>query len=333
MAGFRRYGTLDLFIGSGADGNWTPATSGMSRDMYTINSTINSGVVLTSNLFKIFARETITINGTVTFPALNGGPGEDGPSTGSLTGGTGASGGGFGTLGGGQAGGDGGNSNGGGGSGGGNVLTTGSGVGGLGGLWAPGAGGAGAAGAVGGGQGGAGGLLDYSSINDNFVGQFDGPLFILTGMVSGANGVSNPSFTATGQQPANLTWGSQLCYGGSGGGGGGAGTNGGGGGGGGGGPVLLLVARKIVLGPTAVLTYVGGHGGDGGLPTVATGNGGGGGGGGGMVMMVCHTLMQDPAAQINVIGGLGGMSKNQAGNTFRAASGANGRILSFVDYF
>jgi hypothetical protein len=91
-------------FGDGSDGDVTIATNTtLSRDMFYTNLTINSGVTLNPNGYRIFVRGTLTNNGTI---ARNGDAG--GNATGATTAGGGGAGLSTGTLGGSAAGGAGG---------------------------------------------------------------------------------------------------------------------------------------------------------------------------------------------------------------------------------
>lgn len=59
----------DKIFGNGSDGNVTiSANTSLSRDMYYNTLTVNSGITLFTNGFKIFVKETLTNNGTIGMP-------------------------------------------------------------------------------------------------------------------------------------------------------------------------------------------------------------------------------------------------------------------------
>lgn len=103
--------------------------------------------------------------------------------------------------------------------------------------------------------------------------------------------------------------------------GGGDGTNKGGSGGGGGG-VILLVAKKIILGPSSVLSAKGGNG------AAGAGGNAGGGGGGGAGAIVMHTLDLSIATGATIVAtpGLGG-----AGVGTGTAGGPGGTNFRYAD--
>lgn len=59
----------DKVFGNGIDGNVTISTNtSLSRDMYYNTLTVDSGITLFTNGFKIFVKETLTNNGTIGMP-------------------------------------------------------------------------------------------------------------------------------------------------------------------------------------------------------------------------------------------------------------------------
>lgn len=71
--------SIDYF-GSGIDGDVTiSSNTNLTRDMYYNNLTINSGITLNPNGYRIFVKETLTNNGEI---QRNGNTGEDGSSDG-----------------------------------------------------------------------------------------------------------------------------------------------------------------------------------------------------------------------------------------------------------
>jgi len=150
----------------------------------------------------------------------------------------------------------------------------------------------GAGGGGGGGSGGQGGGLTQSNAND-------GGFFMYERLITGKN-------TAY----ANLN-----LAGGSGGGGGGAAGSGGGGGGSGAGPVAVATAK--ILG-TLAFQANGGNGGDGNV-----GGGGGGGGGGGATMILLTTSV---AAGVTTTAN-GGTHGLGTGGLANGGNGAAGKII------
>lgn len=66
--------TILNYFGDGSDGDVTISTNTtLTRDMYYNNLTVNSGITLTTNNFKIFVKETLTNNGTIKGTLLNNG--------------------------------------------------------------------------------------------------------------------------------------------------------------------------------------------------------------------------------------------------------------------
>jgi hypothetical protein len=73
----------DQSYGSGFDGNVVISTNtSLSRDMYYNNLTINSGIHLNTNGFKVFVKDTLTLNGTIGIRST------DSASTGTVSGNT-----------------------------------------------------------------------------------------------------------------------------------------------------------------------------------------------------------------------------------------------------
>jgi len=291
--------TAEAIFGDGSDGNVTIAVdTTLTRDMYYNNLTINGGVKLLPDGYRIFVRRTLTLNGNIVVNGNDGATAPDTPSGGGGAGGTAqpasgarvltlatnllsVAGGGGGAQGGGVA------------AAGGNSTA------------APFGFVAGsvtnAAGGVG--QGGAGGR---SAGNVN----------------GGASGTNTIVAAASGSYPANLTQAlllrnSQLSNaftpgsGGGGGRGGDAAGSGGGGGGGASGGLIVVVANQIV--GAGILQAKGGKGGNAAnLVAVPPSSGGGGGGGGGGLVVVIIGTGSFPT--VDVSGGVGGLP-GQSGGT------------------
>lgn len=70
----------NLYFGTGADGDVTiSVNTSLSKDMYYNNLTINTGVTLNPNGYRIFVKDTLTINGTglIARNGNNGGNGDN----------------------------------------------------------------------------------------------------------------------------------------------------------------------------------------------------------------------------------------------------------------
>ncbi|MFC3883747.1 hypothetical protein ACFOU2_09640 [Bacillus songklensis] len=75
--------SVNFLFGNGMDGNVTiSANTNLTRDMYYENLTINSGIKLSTNGYKIFVRGTLTNNGII---EANGPNGTNGSSTDTYT--------------------------------------------------------------------------------------------------------------------------------------------------------------------------------------------------------------------------------------------------------
>lgn len=341
-------GVVSIFVGDGSDGTVTLTTPTiLTRDMYYENLTVNSGVILNTGGYRIFVRDTLTVDGTIrrngndgsnggkgvtgaVFPiGAAGGPGGagglalgSGSVYGSTVGTPGANGGKGGThdsgIGGpGEVGGTGANgtsqtnsifdST---------VTTTVGSTGGSGGVASgrfgpPGAGGSGGLG------GSAASTIQAMTLVKNQLNAY-----VLRDRENYSSFSANTAFL-TGASPA----------GGAGGGGGGgansgsanAGGAGGGGGGGSGSPggIIVIFAKRIIINPGGIISANGGNGGTGGEGGdiaadigVCSGSGGGGAGGnggdGGIVILIRQTLVNNGSIQVNggtgVSGGNGGVT-------------------------
>ena len=316
--------------GDGSDGTVTLAVDTvLSRDMYYGALTVNAGVHLDTNGWRVFVLNTLTNNGHIHVDGNAGSAGVNG---------------GIGTT---QAHGDGGA--------GGAARTANS----IPGSLAGAIGGAGGDGSVGSGAGSDGFVSPAGNAETASIGGVAGPDGIngadggsTTSYVGGIGGPGGLGGTVTqlGERMRNgvelvlwKVWHGATMYspgynagsGGSGGGGGGAGENpgdtGGGGAGGGGdggnGGCMLLVARTIVNSGT--ISAVGGAGGNGGVGGNAVGTECGGGGGGtggiggsgGVVVVITQALTGNNPV---VTGGSGGNGGNGGMGQGAGASGANG---------
>lgn len=77
----------DAVYGTGADGNVTVTTDTvLTSDVYYNNLTVNSGVILNTNGFRIFVKNTLTLNGYIGVGSVSGGV--VGPAASSVSGAT-----------------------------------------------------------------------------------------------------------------------------------------------------------------------------------------------------------------------------------------------------
>jgi hypothetical protein len=273
------------------------------RDLFLTNLTINSGVTVNTNGFRVFVNGTLTLYGSI------GCPGNNAPSAFTSGGAAGAATNAGGTLGFGSVGGAGGHDVGSGATGQGGALATSS-LGGSGG----GSGGSSGAGGNGGAPGSSGGIAG-------------------TGSPAAASGGNSTTFTAS-QGGYRMLWPLQtgrlanstgaFVKGGAGGAGApaqsGSGTYGGGGGGGGG--FSLIWARQINIATSGVITCAGGSGAQG---SAAGGSGGGGGGGGAIFLVGSSIGPESVSAAFTVIGGAGGPANGPA--TSAGGTGGSGTSL------
>lgn len=277
--------TLDFgMFGDGVDGSSSPCgvistDTSLSRTVYCENLTVNSGVVLNPNGWRIFVRGTLTLDGKI---ARNGLPATTAGTGGASTGGL-------------------------------NELCNGGAGGNTSGVAAGGAG----PGTCQGTQGinpdecsNAGGLANGGAgsrckgggggVGGTYGGAAGGTLNVAPASL----GSWRNSYTAITMKPGSGRQAAGVFGGGSGGGGGGgadfAPCNGQGGGGGGGAGAILIVA-KIIVG-TGSIEAKGGAGKNAG--TNGGRCGGGGGGGGGTVAVIIGSGSYPP---VDVTGGLGGL--------------------------
>ena len=320
------YGTI--FSGDGSDGDVTiSADTTLTRDMFYNSLVVNSTKVLTTAGYRIFIKNTVTINGTI---RCNGGAGgAGGAGTTSSADNSQGAGGAAGTAG--------------------SSTPTGIISGGVAGV----AGGVGAGAAVPAGSGNSG------TNSTNSIGMSSG----VSGGTGGLNGMSggNPAgiggsggSTTTKVIPRAFSCAFDTSYNGSlltanagsGSGGGGSiaasfsggdtnarcGGSGGGGGSGGSGGILPIYAKNIVVSSTGSIEAKGGNGGNGGNGAdQSTGSnrryGGGGGGGGaggtgGIIILVYKSLIN--SGSISVSGGTGGTGGTQTGGSSGSANGIAG---------
>lgn len=313
-----------VFDGSSVVLGITPAGSLyiLTRDIYVSSLTVNSGVYILGNGYRIFCTGTTTINGTLYYIGNNG---TQGSNASGATGGAGGSGG--------------------------AALTTGFLIGAV----------AGAAGGAGGSSAGSGGInatgtsvsnslsvngADGGSGGGGGNGNLGDTIPLVPG--TGAGGTATPSnvkfianwhlFTLLDISSTGATVKFNNSAGSGGGGGGGAGgrsnvgsAGGGGGGGGGsgsGGGIIALYSRNIIIGAFGVIEANGGNGAGGGngANSAAANNCGGGGGGGagaggngGLIILVYNTITNNGTLLVN--GGAPGGSGGTGGIGFGGAGG------------
>lgn len=71
--------TIPNYFGDGSDGDVVISTNTtLTRDMYYNNLTVNSSITLTPNGFKVFVKEELIVNGTISAKGSNGGNGGNG---------------------------------------------------------------------------------------------------------------------------------------------------------------------------------------------------------------------------------------------------------------
>ena len=97
-------------FGDGSDGDVTiSSTTTLTEDMYYNNLTVNSGVALNTGGYRIYVKDTLTVNGVIRNNGSDGDDGGNGTGDAGGSGGSGGAGGAGGTLSAGSNGGDGGN--------------------------------------------------------------------------------------------------------------------------------------------------------------------------------------------------------------------------------
>lgn len=291
------------FCGDGSDGavtfdgttvilGLTPSANvyTLARDIYLGSSTINNGVTINTNGFRLFCNTTLTNNGTIAYNGNSGladgtlGAALSNTSSSINTAGVGTT-----SLG----------------------LAGGAGQTGVGSTPANGAasvisyGGTGGAGGAGGSAGGNAGTL---ATPPTTVGSFRSlPFALMGGLFSGA--ISIVGFRAQG--------------GSGGGGGGGDGAVKGGGGGSGGGVVIL--AAYNIHGTGSIQA----RGGNGGSPASGTNCGGGGAGGGGVVIVVSKSIVNGAIAGQTIDANHGTPGNPQGGGS-PGGSGNNGTVIMLI---
>ncbi len=270
----------------------------MTRDIYCVDLTINTGVTLKPSGYKIFNTGTLTMNGTATI-SRNGNNGTNGGTGGYSVNGSGGAGGAAlaaGTLPGSLAGGNGASSTQSGGSAiPGNAPSAGASI-------ANSLGNSGASGGAGNGTGGGGGVVSGGTATPATTRVIPGWNLqsLLDVTTSGTVTRYNNSAAATG----GSSGGSLALVGMNGGGGGGAGSAGG---------VIAIYSKNIVIGASALISVIGGNGGNGGTGADGTG-GGGGGGNGGIVFLVYNSLSNLGTIALTAgTAGTGGGTAAQAG--------------------
>jgi len=295
--------SLVSIYGAGIDGDVTISiNTTLVRDMYYNNLTVNLGVVLNTNGYKVYVKGSLTNNGTIgtagnngnngTAPASPGGGGAATQIAAALNTANGE------------------------------IFINGGGAGNTGGSGTTGNGGSSAAIAAAsiylGGLGGRGGLGGSGSAGSPGNG----------GLVSSTyNGIDGKRYinamTESFWLGLYFPFGSIAGSGGGAGAGGGAGTSGGSGGGGGSG-VRGVNIHALNFVNTGTIRAIGGNGGNGSAPTGlnAGGGAGGGGGGGGFMYLVYGTLTN--SGTITVAGGTGGTGAAGTGTGTAGANGANG---------
>lgn len=306
-------------FGDGSDGDATISVDmTLTEDKFYENLTVDAGVTLNPGGFRIFVRDTLTLNGKI---ARNGNNGNNAVLNAAGTGGAVITGG---ILGGGLQGGNGGAVNAGGAAGGNasqcprNFIAGAASGGASHATFTPGD--PGNSGGLGQGGGGGGGGPGKTATNTNSQAGGNGGTVALSTAVNGS--IHNPWQAVSGRQLNNVAY---TCgTGGGGGAGGGAGTSGvgGAGGGGGGSAASVFVGAKNIVG-TGSIESKGGSGGNGGdssgtAPTGCGSGGGAAGGSGGIIVVFCRN--GNPT--VDVSGGAGGV----AGNVLSGAGlqGANG---------
>jgi hypothetical protein len=317
-------GVPSVGFGSGADGDVTisSGTTTLTKDMYYNNLTVNGTGILKTGGFRIFVKETLTVDGTsgasINNAGGNGGNGTNGTGGGAQgMGGDAGAASAAGFFAGGVAGAAGGNSSrhdadGSAGStgtaSGALALNNNAGV----------AGGKGADGVGGtprtGGAGGAGGAVTSAAT------QLPYSILNLVGV----------EITGTG----TLTLTKQNISPSGGGGGGGAGTSavsnaygGGGGGSGGTGGFVFIVAKYVNLTGVGCINANGGNGGNGGTSAYAAvgGGGGGAGGNGGVCLLAYYSKTGTGTATAN--GGTGGTVGANGTGGANGTNGVNGLVI------
>jgi hypothetical protein len=283
--------SLNLF-GDGSDGDVViSAPTSLSKDMFYNDLTINNGITLTSNGFRIYVKGTLTNNGTISNPGGNGGNSSAG------VGGTAGAAGAAGTLGGGGAGAIG-------------ATCTGNGS------YTNGNNGDALANSIGG-DGGNGGAAQTTNP--------------ATAGIKGVQTASKTTPRSIGLADEMIETGATVAImkGGVGGGSGGASSNSTGtpvaqSGGAGGGAGIIFISGKTIVNAGSISA----KGGDAGTSSVTTGTGcagGSGGGGGGFIYIRYNSLTG--AGTITALGGSKSAKAQTAGTAADGADGSAGTVL------
>lgn len=83
---------IKWLFGDGSDGDVTiSSNTSLSSDIYYDNLTVNTGITLTTNGYRVFVKNKLTVNGTVDFSGNDGGNGGNG-GTGASAGSAGSAG-------------------------------------------------------------------------------------------------------------------------------------------------------------------------------------------------------------------------------------------------
>lgn len=303
-------------FGDGSDGDVViSADTTLTRDMYYENLTVNATKVLSPAGYRIFVRDTLTLNGTIRRNGNNGNNGSSSSGASGAAGGTGGAALADGYLKGAPAGGNG--------SAGGDFNVS----------------------AAGGGNGS--NVANSLSASNGALGGNGADTGFGNG--TGGQGVTTPSnvklianwHLATlldiGATGTTIKFNPSASSGGGSGGAGSNGNNDGGGGGGGagsGGGVLAIYAKTIVISATGAIQANGGNGGNGGNGvgdgSNAGGVGGGGGGGNGGILILAYNSLTNAGA-ITASGGTGGL-KGTIGNSSSATDGAAGNAGTIYQF-
>lgn len=293
-------------FGDGSDGDVTISVdTTLTADKYYNNLTVNASKVLSPAGYRIFVKDTLTVNGTISRNGNNGanaGNGGAAIATGYL----------IGSVAGGNPGGPVDNDHGSAGTAATSITNS------L--IGSNGAAGQAGGDATGGSGklGGAGGAAATSTIAN-------------VKLIANWHLATLLDISSTGST-VKFTGGASGGGGGGGGDGalGDAGNQGGtGGGGGSAGGIISIYAKTIVIGAAGVISVNGGNGGDGSDGGTNCGNGGGGGGGGGGVVVLAYNSLTN-SGSITATAGTGGSGGGAAGaGKTPAASGAAGVTYQF----
>jgi len=317
-------GSFDaLFAGDYALGNSTYASNqSLTGDVYYDNLTINNSIVVQTNGFGIFVRNTLTLGDGVVINDTSTGNGNNASG---LTPGSAGTNKASGTTGGSWY----------------SAAAGGTGLGGNATVLGPSIGihmGGGGGGGGGAGNGTIGANSGGFGARGGYDGGGGGDGAISPGLPGGPGGINTPETQASAVAKTGYALNIQALitghvailgtlyplYGGNGGGGGGGdGVAEAGGGGGAGGGVVRVVAREIIRSGVGTAPIIRANGGDGGAGQTPDG-GGGGGGGGGLVMVGYGQI--DLTIVLQAHGGAGGTPGSNGG---AGGAGASGRIYKY----